>query len=417
MDQALQGILDRCAIRPLREALSAARVVYLAGARQAGKTTLVQAWARASGATYETLDDQVSRAFALDDPAGFIDRPGPLVIDEAQRAGDGLLLAIKARVDRDPRPGRFLLTGSSRFLTVPRLSESLAGRVDLVDLWPLAQSELKESCAALSDRLFRPGDLRTQALPPASRADVFERVCRGGFPEAVARAGRMRTRWFEAYVRTLTGRDVGEVSNIQRVGDLLALVRLLAARTAAEINVSDVARDAGIPRTTLAAYLPLLEAVFLTFRLPAWSRNVTSKRVKQAKLHFTDTGVAAHVLGISPRALAQPGNRMAGPLLETFVASELARQAGWADIDVALHHFRDRAGPEVDLVLEARDGRVAAVEVKLGRTVGQSDRRGLEVLRDRLGPQFVHGVVLGCFEEVRPLGDRLTALPLSALWA
>lgn len=242
-------------------------------------------------------------------------------------------------------------------------------------------------------------------------------MCRGGYPEAVARGPGQRTRWLAAYLRTLTERDVGEVANIQRVPDLAFLIRLLAARTASPVNVSNLANEADIPRTTLNGYLPLLESVFLVFRVPAWSRNITSKRVKQAKVHFTDSGLAAHLVGATPAALARPGSRMAGPLLESFVVSELARLCSWSDMDVTLHHFRDRAGAEVDLVLETADGRVAAVEVKAGRSVGKNEVRSLSLLRDRVGEDFVNGVVLGCLETTRPLGERLTAMPLSALWS
>ncbi len=370
------AILARNITAVLGESLEASRVVFLNGARQAGKTTLVRLLSEEIDADYQTL------------------------------------------VDRDTRPGRFLLTGSTRFLTVPNLSESLAGRVDLVDLWPLSQGEIRGRRDRFVDTLFgKTTTLRRRRPPPITRVEAFERVCRGGFPEVIERTARQRSRLFEAYFRTLTGRNIGEISRIQRVNDLPALVRLLAARTAAEINVASLAGEAGIPRTTLNGYLPLLEAVFLMFRLPSWSRNLTSKRVKQAKLHFTDTGLAAHLIGASPAMLARPDAPMAGALLESFVASELARQRTWAKEDVELHHFRDRAGAEIDLVLETRDGRVAAVEVKAGRTVGKRDLRALTMLRDRVGREFVNGVVLGCADRVQPLGDRLTLMPLSALWS
>jgi predicted AAA+ superfamily ATPase len=410
--------LDRNLAADVHESLASSRVVYVTGPRQAGKTTLVRQIAEALDADYETLDDRASRALAQDDPEEFVDREGLLIIDEVQRGGDDLLLAIKARVDRDRRPGQFLLTGSTRFLTVPNLSESLAGRVVLLDLWPLSQGEAQGRRDSLIDRLFgETSALRSVRPEPISRAAVFERVCRGGFPEALGLGDRQRTRWFDGYVRTLTQRDVGELANLQRVDDLPALVRLLATRTACELNVSRLVNDAGIPRTTLNGYLPLLEAVFLLFRTPAWSRNLTSKRVKQAKLHFTDSGLAAYLLGMSPDALAHRTASMAGPLLESFVAGELARQSTWSDTDATLHHFRDRGGAEVDLVLETRDGRVAAIEVKAARSVGRSQVRSLSLLRDRIGDAFTNGVVLNCGEGVRPLGDRLTAMPISALWA
>ena len=412
------GVLERQVRGLLAESLQASRVVYLNGPRQAGKTTLVRQIADDVGAEYLTLDDRVSRAFAEDDPDGFVDRARPTVIDEVQRGGNALLLAIKAAVDRDPQPGQFLLTGSTRFLTVPDISESLAGRVDLIDLWPLSQAEIEARPETFINRLFGATRSLRRARPtPASRAEVFERVCRGGFPEAVRRRGRQRSRWFNAYLRTIAERDVGELANVQRVADLPALIRLLATRTSAELNVSSLANDADIPRTTLTGYVPLLEAVFLVYRLPAWSRNLTSKRVKQAKVHFTDSGLAAHLVGAVPNTLDRPDAPMAGALLETFVVGEIARQLASSSIDAELHHFRDRAGAEVDLVVEASDGRVAAIEIKAGRSVGRSDVRSSSLLRDRIGDEFVNGVVLNCGDAVQALGDRLTAIPISTLWS
>jgi len=412
-----EDMLVRRATPLVREALLSSRIVYLNGARQVGKTTLAWLLSRELKMDYVTLDDRDARELAFEDPAAFIERDSPLVIDEVQRGGDDLLLAVKARVDRDRRPGRFLLTGSTRFLTVSNLSESLAGRVDLIDLWPLSQGELDGGHDRLLDRLLGSSrSLRRHRPPPSTRVDAFHRVCRGGFPEATTRMGRARWRWFESYLETLIQRDVAEVSSIHRVDDLGALVRLLATRTGSEINLASLATDAGIPRTTLARYLPLLESVFLVFRLPAWSRNVSQRQVKQAKLHFTDSGLAAHLLGLDPDGLARPQARMAGPLLESFVASELARQATWSRTTAVLHHFRNHRQAEVDIVLEARDGRVAGIEVKAGGSVGRNDLRSLKLLRDRVGEAFTNGVVLACVDQVRPLGDRLTMLPISALW-
>ena len=402
----------------MREALSAARVVFLAGARQSGKTTLVRELAAARGAPYATLDDVVTRRLAGEDPDALLAQHDLCVIDEVQRGGDDLLLAIKQDVDRDPRRGRFLLTGSTRFLTVRNVSESLAGRVILLDLWPFSQGEIAGKRERFVDRLFGgTAELRDVHCEPAQRRDVFERVCRGGFPEAVDLRGRMRSMWFDGYVRTLTTRDVSEIARIGRPESLPGLVRLLAARTSMPLDVTALANDADIPRTTLNGYVPLLESVFLIYRVPAWSRNPTSKRVKRPRMHFTDSGLAAHLLGVSPDALAKPTSPIAGSLLETFVCGELARQTGWADTDATMHHFRDRSGLQVDAVLETRDGRVAVVEVKAGRSVGRRQQKSLTVLRDRLGDDFVNGVVLYCGDEARSLGDRLSALPISSLWA
>ena len=408
----------RHAKRELLDAVAESRVTFIEGPRQSGKTTLARAMASELGARFSTLDDRLDRETALDDPEGFIRHEGLLVIDEVQRGGDDLLLAIKAAVDRDPRPGSFLLTGSTRFLTVPNISESLAGRVDLVGLWPLSQGELTGVREDFVDRLFAGSKAMLAARPdPLSRAALFERVVAGGFPEALTRAPRGRARWFESYVRTVVERDVAEVVRVHRPDDLERLARFLASRTASEMNVTSVANELDVPRTTLTGYLPLLRAVFFCFSLPAWSRNVTSKAVKQPKLHLTDSGVAAHLLGADAHALGAAGAVHAGPLLETFVVSEVMRQLGWAATRATPHHFRDRDGIEVDLVLEATDGRIAAVEVKAARSVGSRDLRGLRLLRDRLGDRFAGGVVLCACDGVRPAGDRICVAPVSTLWS
>jgi predicted AAA+ superfamily ATPase len=238
----------------------------------------------------------------------------------------------------------------------------------------------------------------------------------GGFPTAHARPDRARDRWYDAYLRTLTQRDVREFSRAQELEALPRLLRLLAARTAQEFNAADVARDLQMARTTLPTYVALLETVYLVYRLPAWSTNLSKKAIRHPKLHFVDAGLAAHLLGMGADALCRPDGIAAGPLLESFVAGELARQRTWASAPIDLLHFRDRDGAEVDLVLESRDGRIAGVEVKCSATVTARDFRGLDLLHDRLGARFAHGVVLHLGDRTVPFGDRRTALPLAALW-
>ncbi len=411
------GPFPRRAAAIVQEALADSRVVLVHGPRQSGKTTLAREAALTAGGRFESLDEEANLRAALGDPGAFVEGSGLLVIDEFQRAGDALLRAVKVRVDRDRAPGRFLLTGSTNFLTLPTLSESLAGRVDIIDLWPLSQGEVDRRRESFIDRLFGPtAELRRLRPEPLSRRDYYERICRGGFPEAIERSPRARSRWFDGYVRTVIERDALEVARIRQEGGFVQLVKLLGASTATELNLAGMARDLGIPRTTLSAYLPLLETVFLYFRLPPFSRNLTSKVVRSAKVHLTDSGLAAHLLDQSPETLLRPTSRAAGPLLETFAAGEIARQRTWAETRVNLLHFRDRAGTEVDLILEARDGRVAAIEVKASKSPGSRDFRPLTWLRDRLGKHFVQGVMLYTGESVLPFGDRLTMMPVSALW-
>ena len=410
--------IPRRALEVVLEALADSRIVLVHGPRQAGKTTVAREVHASRAGRFATLDDPATLDAARRDPAGFLEGDGLLVVDEFQRAGEPFLLALKAEVDRHPRAGRFLLTGSTRFLSNPALSESLAGRVDIVDLWPLSQGEIGRRRERFAPMLLRTVDSIRRLRPGRlSRGEVFERVCRGGFPEAVGRTARARNRWFDSYVRTVVERDARDLVRVRGADDLVRLVRLLASRTATESNAAGLARELGVPRTTVADHLPLLRSLFLFHEVPAWSRNLTSKVVRSAKLHVTDSGLAARLLGQNPAALLRPTSRAAGPLLESFVAGELARQLTWSGDRVSLQHFRSREGTEVDLVLESADGRVAAVEVKAARSVQAADFRHLAWLRDRIPEEFVQGVVLHAGEEVLPFGDRLTALPVSALWA
>jgi predicted AAA+ superfamily ATPase len=399
----------------VREALGDTPVVAINGARQVGKSTLVTDLLDPHHATHViTLDDATQRDAASIDPHAFVHRDGLLVIDEVQRVPD-LLPAIKAEVDRDRRPGRFLLTGSTRLLSTPEMSASLAGRVEIIDLWPLSQGELRGQRERFVDALFS-WDPALQIASDLSRSEYFERVCAGGYPEPLQRGGRRRQAWFSNYVTTVVERMVADVADIERLALMPRLLRVCAARTAAELNTKAVADDIGLPHRTTGAYLTHLQTVFLIHLLPAWSRNLTSKVVHRPKIFVPDSGIAAHLLGVERNALMAPTSPAAGPLVETFVATELRKQLGWADTDAAMYHFRDRSGVEVDLVLESRDGQVAGIEVKAASTVRAEDLRGLRLLADRLGSQFAGGVVLYTGRQSVPFGDRLAAVPLSALW-
>jgi uncharacterized protein len=415
-----EGLLPRRAESLLAEALTGFRVVIVNGPRQSGKSTLLELLAKNSG-TLLTLDDRTILRTARTDPGGFIDGfARPLLIDEVQRGGDPLVLAIKAAVDRAPRElGAFVLAGSSRFLTVPGLTESLAGRARIIDLWPLTQGELTGGPDSFIDLVFRPtNEVRDVVAPVLKRADVMRRISLGGFPGAVAMpTDRLRSAWFEDYRRTLIARDLTQLSAVRQVEELPRLLRLLAARTGQELNVASLGRDAGINSETLRSHLALLETIYLHHRLPAWSTNFTARAKHHPKLHMVDSGLACDVLGVSAEQLTVPTNALAGSLFESFVVNELMRQQAWSVQRVDLGHFRDRDKREVDLILEARDGRIVAVEMKCARDVDESDFRWLAYLRDRLGDRFVNGIVVHLGERPAAFGDRLTALPVSAVWS
>ena len=401
-----------------RQALSSFRVVVITGPRQAGKTTLVRRTLGDEG-TFARLDDEGTLRAALDDPAGFAAYgETPRAFDEVQRAGEPLIRAIKTVVDDDPIRGQFLLNGSADFLTVPTISESLAGRAAFLELWPLTQGELHGAPDGFLEAAFSdPDSLLAGGSSALKPADYLDRICAGGFPEAAIMAPSARRMWFRDYVRTVTQRDIKDLTGARRVRDLPKLLALLAARTANELVMANLHRAAGLGSlNTTESYLGYLQMTYLVLLLPSWSRNLSSKASHRPKVHITDSGLAAHLLGRSPESLARPTDAARGQLLESFVANELHRQASWLDAEVRLHHFRDRGGAEVDIIAEAADGRFVAVEVKSAPQVDRRDARHLEWLRNAAPDDFVCGVVLHTGERPYRLDDRLLALPISHLW-
>lgn len=402
------------------EYLSTFRVVILNGPRQAGKTTLLRHLQHRHGGTLLSLDDEQLLQAAISDPLAFAGTGSePRLIDEVQRAGDPLVRAIKAEVDAVPRPGRYVLAGSTRFLTTPSLSESLAGRGAVVDVWPFSQGEFEGKFESFIDIAFDETRSLSHITPPqVDRADYFARVCRGGFPEpALMTSTRARRAWFRSYVQAIAERDIREMAKINEPSAITALLSYLASITAQEHNSVNTSNKTGLHRTTVNRYLELLEAVFLIHRLPAWSRNLTARVVKHSKLHLTDTGLAASLLGVSPESLAKPVAPARGPLIETFIVNELAKQATWSETAVRLHHWRVSGGAEVDVVLERDDGQVIGIESKARDTVTGEDFRGLATLRDLLGDQFSQGIVLHTGRQgAIGFGDRLVSLPIASLW-
>ncbi len=391
-------------------------VVLVKGPRQAGKSTLVQEIAgQRAGSTYATLDDATVLAGVAQDPEGWVERAsGPLIIDEVQKVPE-LFPAIKISVDRDRRPGRFLLTGSANVLLLPKISESLAGRMEICTLWPLSQGELAGAKETFIDRLFE-GDSFGAGPAGPMEPPLSERLVRGGFPEAVARPEAVRREaWFDAYVTTLLQRDVRDLANIEGLTAMPRLLMLLASRLGGLLNIADLTRSLGVPHSTLTRYLGLLELVFLVRRVPPWSVNLGKRLVKSPKIYLCDTGLAARLNGATSERLASDPSAP-GPLLENFVAAELLKQSGWSRLRPALYHYRTQAGAEVDFLLEAPGGQVAAIEVKAASRVQERDFAPLRGLAGDLGARFAAGVVLYRGEQTVPFGPRLTAVPLQELW-
>lgn len=400
-------------MRPrLVESLGDTPVVLIHGPRQCGKTTLAQTLREY---TYITFDDEVQIEAAKTDPVGFVaDLPDKVILDEVQRTPE-LFASLKVAVDRDRRPGRFILTGSANVLLAPKLSDSLAGRMELLRLYPLAQCEIAGVPSRFLDVLFSRG-FKARQFGRLGEA-LAERIVAGGYPAALARSsGRRRRDWYLAYIETLVQRDVRTLARISALDALPRLLRLAAGQTARLLNVSELASPFQLSRPTIRDYVTLLERIFLIEILPPWHGNRLSRLVKTPKLHLGDTGLAASLLGVDAPALTKD-RVLLGQLLETFVFQELRRQASWHEGAIGFHHYRDKDGYEVDIVLEMAGRDIAGVEVKAAATVTDADFRGLRKLKDVGGARFAAGVVLYDGESAVRFAEDLFAVPIKALWS
>jgi len=391
-------------------------VVYLQGPRQAGKSTLAQAL-RDGGhdADYLTLDDAAVLAAAQSDPEGFISGlPERVILDEVQRVPE-MFHAIKRSVDARRKPGRFLLTGSAQALVLPKLSESLAGRMEVLTLWPFSQGEIASRREGFVDacfaREFKPGNFADTDWP-----SLAGRIAIGGYPEVLARTGAARRHaWFGAYITTVLERDVRDLANVTGLRDLPRLLRLAASRAMGLLNFADLARDAAMPQTTLQRYWALFEATFLVRSLPPWHANLGLRLVKTPKVLLGDTGLLCHLLGLDAERL-RADDLMTGAALECFIAVELTKQISWSVTRPGLFHYRTHTQHEVDFVLEDARGRLVGIEVKKTASPTRGDFKGLRHLAEQTGKRFLRGILLYTGSTSVAFETNLHAVPVSALW-
>jgi len=398
------------------EALQDTPVILVNGARQTGKSTLVQWLSKEKyPAQYLTLDNATVLAAAQESPQDFIaNLTQPVIIDEIQRAPD-LFLAIKAAIDRDRKPGRFLLTGSANIMLLPRLAESLAGRMEIITLWPFSQGELESVNEQFIDSIFAT-KWDAPKVKPVDTKEIWERVLKGGYPESVNRGTQPRRKaWFGSYVTTILQRDIRDLANIEGLTALPRLLKLLSSRTATMLNFSELSRSIGIPQSTLKRYMTLLETTFLYQALPAWSANLSKRLVKSPKIILSDTGLIGYLQDITSQRIIQ-NKEFSGRLLENFVAMELMKQITWSDTQPGMYHFRTQGGQEVDIVLEDSTGNIVGIEVKASGSVGGNDFKGLKNLAESLGKRFVRGLVIYSGENIVAFGDTLYAMPISGIW-
>lgn len=403
----------------LADALLDTPVVLVNGARQSGKSTLVKSLTSTDGESrqYLTLDDVAVLNAAKSDASGFVNAlQGPVTLDEVQRAPE-LFLAIKAAVDRDRQPGRFLLTGSADVMVLPGIADSLAGRMEVLSLWPLSCAEMADSpLFNRADALFA-ADWSALVVPPCEREDLVARLLAGGFADAVTRTSpRRRDAWFDSYIQAILQRDVRDLANLEQLTEIPNLLQLLATRSGTLLNFAELSRTAGLAQSTLKRYFALLEILFLVVRLPSWERNPGKRLVKAPKVFLPDSGLLNHFMATTAEGLlAKPG--LPGAMVETFVLTELLKHVAFSAQRLSLWHYRTLTHIEVDFVLETRLGQIAGIEVKASATVDGKDFKGLRHLAETEPAIFQQGIVLYAGREVVPFGDKLWAVPMSLWWA
>jgi predicted AAA+ superfamily ATPase len=406
-------IFRRYIQRNVTEALDDTRVVLIVGPRQAGKTTLVRQFV-SDDRPYLTLDDPATFSRAKADPVEFVRSLNKAVIDEIQRAPE-LMMVIKESVDRDTRPGRFLLTGSANVMALPTVGDSLAGRIEIVTMLPLSQAEITGAPGRMIDRLFAGEGPALQGS--AVYGDVLlQAVLKGGYPEAVRRpSASRRSIWLQDYLALVLDRDVRDIANIEQLDKLPMLMRMLSEQAGQLVNLRAHSVALGISAPTVQRYVTILERMFLLRQIRPWFSNRLSRLIKSPKLHMLDSGLLATLRDANMVNIAADRSRL-GPLLESFVVSEVLKSLSWGETRADVSHFRTKEQDEVDLVLEDRRGRIVGIEVKSAATLRPRDFSGLQKLQEAAGKKFVQGVLLHDHDRVTPHSEKIRAAPVSLLW-
>jgi predicted AAA+ superfamily ATPase len=395
-------------------------VIVLNGPRTVGKSTVLSQLASKLGRAVIDCDDPAIRSAVRNDPARFVESDQPVLIDEYQHVPE-LLDAIKAQLNRDLRPGRYILAGSTRYTTLPQAAQALTGRVDVIAVLPLSQGEIDNARETFVARLLNGEGIEMSLRDEQTSRDEYAlRTTSGGMPVALRRPpGSSRSRWFSNYVDLVIDNDVLDISRVRQRAVLPRLLKESAARSAQILNVAAIGGTVGLEKSTAENYTKLLEAVFLIHRLPAWGTTLGSRIAKQPKVHLVDSGVMAWLLNLTPPKIAQSAPATPteyGHLLETFAVGEILKQVSWSDAPVTVSHFRAERGAEVDLVVERDDGQVCAFEIKAGTRIGSEDLRGLSLLRERIGARLEQAIVLYTGSHAYVHDGWVTVVPLDRLW-
>ncbi|MBI5043324.1 MAG: ATP-binding protein [Nitrospirae bacterium] len=411
-------MIKRHLFHDIMDSLQHFPVVLLTGARQVGKSTLANELSRSEWkAIYLTLDNRVILDAALKDPDGFISgTPVPAIIDEIQKAPD-LMRAIKIIVDKNRKPGQYLLTGSANLMTLSKVAETLAGRVALHELQPFTWSEIsnKRPSTILMD-IFRGDDagvlLRKWKRRTFTdrREDIKRHIIAGGYPTPSMMASvKARRRWFDSYRQTYIERDIRDITAIEHLPDFNRLLNLLSFRTGQVINFSEVSRELGLPFTTLRRYIDLLEMTYQIYFVRPYFVNIGKRLIKMPKLYFGDAGMACHLSAVEDWQTLERQNRV-GSMVETWAASELKKLISIGDMRCQLYYWRTYAGREVDFILE-RGEKVIAIEVKWSHKLEDVEISGLKDCAKDLKGRHVLSILLYSGTEMIGIDKQTIAMP------
>lgn len=392
-------------------------VVLLRGARQTGKTTLVKViQSLKADYTYLTFDHLPTLMAAKEDPVGFISRiEKPVILDEIQRVPE-LFLPIKSDVDERRVAGHFLLTGSADPLLLPKLGDSLAGRMRVLTLWPLSQGEILGKKETFVEKAFSLESFQSGKKEECSKEEILDRIIKGGYPTPLnLKLDSQRQGWFTDYVSLVLQKDILDLARIENSMQMPQLLMLLSSRIASLLNTEELARSLKMPAVTVHRYLDMLRTLFLVYLLPPWSGNLSKRIVKSSKIYLCDTALQMHLLNLDRERVIQE-TKLLGNLFENFVVLELIKQLSWGSQNISIFHYRDYSNSEIDIILENSRGDLVAIEIKASETVSKEDFKALKALQEAAKDRFIQGIVLYSGNIQLPFGKGLLALPISTLW-
>ena len=398
----------------LQQAIHRSPIVFIKGPRQSGKTTLMNGL---KGYHFVTLDDFRLLQAATSDTMGFIDQlPKPVIIDEVQRAPN-LFLAIKHDIDQNRIAGRYILIGSADPLLMTQVADSLAGRVEILTLYPFSQGELRGIQESFLDRIWSQDSLVTLQCEPVDQLALFHSMVTGGYPAVQGLSYEDQGQWFHDYITNILQKDIINLSSIAHIQEIPKLLSLWAFRVGSLVNISDLSRDAGMNAITLQRYLALLETLFIIISQSAWHANLGKRLIKSPKAYLVDTGLVCWLRMMTVEKLSQGVMHEKGLIVENFVVNELMKQMSWNKSFVRLHHFRSVMNHEVDIILERIDGKITAIEVKSNQHVSVQDVKGMQFLQASIPNVWHQGIVLYTGNTIVPIAPGIIALPISSLWA